>query len=272
MIDLRGRPIAITGASSGIGRAAALACADAGMPVAVGARRADRLEQLVAEITARGGRAVAVTMDVARPDDGRRLVERAVEAFGSLYAVFANAGVGLHKPIHHTTDDEMRAIFETNFHGTLNTIRPALPHLLAARAGHIVICSSCLSKVGTPLHGAYSATKSAQEHIARAMRIELAPAGIAVSSIHPIGTRTEFFQRAEAASGAADPAPASGPFMQSPERVARAVVRNLRSGRGREIWTSIPARLAFLFLNAFPATGDRFLAWGVRRWTGRTVK
>src|SRR5690606_27053092 len=101
MIDLRGRPIAITGASSGI------ACADAGMPVAVGARRADRLEQLVAEITARGGRAVAVTMDVARPDDGRRLVERAVEAFGSLYAVFANAGVGLHKPIHHTTDDEM---------------------------------------------------------------------------------------------------------------------------------------------------------------------
>src|SRR5207237_1833907 len=99
-MDLTGKPIAITGASSGIGRATAIACARAGMPVAVGARRADRLESLSAEIAAAGGRAIAVQMDVDKPEDCQRLIDRTIGAFGSIYAVFANAGFGLHKPIH----------------------------------------------------------------------------------------------------------------------------------------------------------------------------
>src|SRR5882724_761167 len=126
MIDLTGKPIAITGASSGIGRATAIACAAAGMPVALGARRVEKLESAVREITAAGGRAIAVPTDVDKPEDCRRLVDRTVAEFGSIYAVFANAGYGFEKAMADTTDAELRAIFETNFFGTMNTIRPAM--------------------------------------------------------------------------------------------------------------------------------------------------
>ncbi len=271
MITLQGRPIAITGASSGIGRATALACAAAGMPVAVAARRIDKLESLVADITRSGGRAIAVPCDVDRPDDCTRLIDRTVESFGSIYAVFANAGFGLHKPVHETSDAEFRAIFETNFFGTLNTIRPAAARMLAAHQGHILICSSCLAKVGTPSHGAYSATKAAQDHIARAMRCELLGTGVAVSSVHPIGTRTEFFEQAEKNSGAAHDAMPTPPdfLMQPPSRVASAIVKRLKSGRGGEIWTSSLARLAFAMADVFPRFTDRAMTRAMKRRIGR---
>src|SRR5262249_55651912 len=125
-IDLTGKPIAITGASSGIGLATALACARAGMPVALAARREDRLSAAVEKIRATGGKAIAVRTDVDKPEDCRALVERTVSEFGSIYAIFANAGYGAFMPIATTPDEDLRAIFETNFWGTLNTIRPAL--------------------------------------------------------------------------------------------------------------------------------------------------
>src|ERR1044071_3959181 len=174
-MDLSGKPIAITGASSGIGRATAAACAAAGMPVALGARRLEKLQAAVDEIRRAGGRAIAVEMDVDRPRDCDAFVERTVGEFGSIHAVFANAGYGLERPIAAITDAELRAIFETNFFGTMNTIRPALAAMKGA--GHVLVCSSCLAKVGTPFVGAYSATKAAQDHIARAMRIEMRGTG-----------------------------------------------------------------------------------------------
>jgi NAD(P)-dependent dehydrogenase (short-subunit alcohol dehydrogenase family) len=270
MIDLRGKPIAITGASSGIGRATAIACAAAGMPVALAARRVEKLESAVAEIRASGGRAIAVPTDVDRPEDCRTLLRTTIEAFGPIYAVFANAGYGLERPIHLTTDAELRAIFETNFFGTMNTIRPALEQMLPARAGHILICSSCLAKTGTPMVGAYSATKAAQDHIARAMRAELRRSGVAISSVHPIGTATEFFDRKGIETGRP---PMSSPpkfFLQTPERVARAIVRRLRRGRGAEVWTNTTLRLGFACFTAFPGLADWALARYIRGQNRRT--
>ncbi|MFN0133668.1 MAG: SDR family NAD(P)-dependent oxidoreductase [Phycisphaerales bacterium] len=263
MIDLRGRPIAITGASSGIGLATAMACAQAGMPVAVAARRIERLEQVVERIKSAGGRAIAVACDVDKPGDSERLVARATEAFGSMYAVFANAGYGLDRAMHECSDADVRAIFETNFFGTLATIRPALAQMLPARRGHVLVCSSCLAKMGTPFHGAYSATKAAQDHIARAMRIELAASGIHVSSVHPVGTRTELFDLMESRSGGKHGLRSPISLMQPPERVARAVVRCLRRPRG-EVWTSAPARWAFVLANAFPSWTDAALRRATR--------
>jgi NAD(P)-dependent dehydrogenase (short-subunit alcohol dehydrogenase family) len=262
---LQGRPIAITGASSGIGLSTALACARAGMPVALGARRIDRLNTLAAEITAAGGRAIAVEVDVTKPDDCRRLIDRTVEAFGSIYAVFANAGYGFEAPVHEVSDEQLRAIFETNFFGTLNTIRPALERMLPAKSGHILICSSCIAKIGIPFLGPYCATKGAQNLIGRAMRHELAPLGIYVSTVHPVGTRTEFFNKPGAFGPDAMPSRAPDAFMQSPERVANAIVRCLRRRPPpAEVWTSLPARLGFATLNAFPGAADfvfrRFVA------------
>lgn len=259
-IDLRDKPIAVTGASSGIGLATALACARAGMPVALAARRIDRIESAAARIRDAGGRAIAVACDVTRPEDCRSLVERAIAEFGSLYAAFANAGYGLERPFHESSDADLRALIETNFWGSINLARPALDHMLPNRRGHLLMCSSCLSKIGVPAFAAYCASKAMQDHFCRAMRHELRACGIHVSSVHPIGTRTEFFDEAARRSGPA-PLMRRPPrlLMQPAERVADAVVRCLRRPRG-EVWTSAPTRWLLAAAVAAPALADFALA------------
>lgn len=251
-IDLTGRPIAITGASSGIGAATALACAAAGMPVALGARRTDRCEALARQIIAQGGRAIAVACDVTKPDDCQRLVDRTVEAFGSLYSVYANAGYGIESGVADTDDAVMRDIFETNFFGTLNTIRPALEVMKAAGTGHVLICSSCIARMSIPYYAAYSATKAAQAHIGRAMNLELEPLGIRTTIVCPGPTRTEFSSKVKTEDGqgriithAADSA------LDTAEDVAAATVKALRKPRP-EVWLSWPMRWGMALCAAFP--------------------
>lgn len=264
MIDLTGKPIAITGASSGIGKATALACARAGMPVAVAARREDRLADLVKQIRDEGGKAIAVKADVVSQTDCDALVKRTVAEFGSLYSIFANAGIGHESRIEKMSDADMRAIFETNYFGMLNTLRPALPHVLASK-GHILICSSCLSKLAMPYHGAYSATKAAQEHIARAMRIEMRSRGVKVSSIHPVGTATEFFESKAARTGTSVEENSPPRWaMQPPERVADAIVRCLRRPRP-EVWTTWVGRTVFSVANL----SSRFTDYCLNRYAHR---
>jgi len=266
MIDLTGKPIAITGASSGIGKATALACARAGMPVAVAARREDRLTDLVRQIRDSGGKAIAVKADVVNQAECDALVDRTVAEFGSLYSIFANAGIGHESRVERMSDADMRGIFEVNYFGMLNTLRPAVPHILASK-GHILICSSCLSKLAMPYHGAYSATKAAQAHVCRAMNIELKAHSIRVSSVHPIGTETEFSQasaerRGERREKAHTNTP--GMFMQPPERVAKAVIRCLSKPKP-EVWTSFTMRTMSGFITMFPSLGDAVMRRAVRR-------
>ena len=262
-IDLQSKPIAITGASSGIGAATAIACSRAGMPVVLGARRLDKLEAVADMIRAEGGRAVAVRCDVTSEADNAALINTATESFGSIYSVFANAGAGLEKPLIETTDAELRDLFEVNFFSTMHTIRAALPHMIEARRGHILVCSSCVARFPLPYNGAYSATKAAQHHIGRAMNVELSTSGIPVSTVHPIGTRTEFFDTTKDRSGTgAVSMPEHSPdrFMQDASVVARAVVKCLRRPRP-EVWTSLFVRMGMGVAGFIPRTADR----GVRR-------
>ncbi|UYV14168.1 MAG: SDR family NAD(P)-dependent oxidoreductase [Phycisphaera sp.] len=255
-IDLTGKPIAITGASSGIGKATALACARAGMPVALCARRVNKLEDVAREIEQTAGTAIAVQTDVTSIDQCRAFIEKAEAELGPLYAVFANAGFGFERPIHETTDDQMREIFEANFFGTLNTIHPAVERFVERRAGHVLICSSSIGKMAIPGYGAYCATKAAQWHVGRAMRHELKSLGIHVSTVHPIGTRTEFSQGVQRRSGGSDiVSNTPKAFIQPPERVARAVVACLNKPK-TEVWTSLPSRLGLGALSTFPRLAD----------------
>lgn len=264
-VELSGLPIAITGASSGIGAATALACARAGMPVALGARRVDRLEALAEQIRAGGGRAIAVACDVNAPDDAARLVDETRRAFGSIYAVYANAGYGIESAVHETPLSRVREIFETNFFGTVRTIEAALPPLLAQGRGHVLMCSSCLARMTLPYYSAYSATKAAQHHLGRAMRMELESRGIFVSTVHPIGTRTEFFEKVKTERGGARLIEHTKErFLQPPEVVADATVRALRRPRA-EVWTSAFVRLGMAFCAAFPGIEDRTLRAMVRK-------
>lgn len=252
-IDLRDKPILITGASSGIGRATALACAAAGMPVALAARRIDKLETVRDEIEAMGGKAIAVECDVAEKAQCDRAVAEAINAFGGLYAAFANAGYGFEGPALLTPDDKVRAIFDTNVFGSLRILRPAAQHMRERQAGHLLMCSSALSKITLPNYSAYSLTKAAQDHLGRALRLELRGTGVFCSTVHPIGTRTEFFENS--AKNSEHGGGGSRRFMQPPELVARRVVRCLRRPRG-EVWTSLPTRLGLALGVALPGFAD----------------
>ncbi|HMN41441.1 MAG TPA: SDR family NAD(P)-dependent oxidoreductase [Phycisphaerales bacterium] len=261
-IDLSGRPIAITGASSGIGAATAVACARAGMPVALGARRIDRLEAVAGAIRSAGGRAVCVGVDVTRPEDCRVLVDTCVREFGSIYAVYANAGYGEEAPLAGMSDERVRAMFETNFFGSLNVVRPALERMLANPGpdrGHILWCSSCLARMALPNYSVYCATKAAQAHAATAMRHELRGKGVRVSSVHPIGTRTEFFEQVQKLSGGERKTFTLPKGMyQTPEFVAARTVKCLRRPRG-EVWTGLAGlsvRTGMALAMMFPGLAD----------------
>jgi NADP-dependent 3-hydroxy acid dehydrogenase YdfG len=189
MEDLKGAVVAITGASSGIGRAAARELAGVGAKVVVGARRRERLEALEAEFP---GQVVAVEMDVRSPDDGRRLVRTAIERFGRLDALVANAGIGMYGGILDHSDDELAMMLDTNVAGTVWPIRAAVPEMRKAGQGDIVIVASVAGFRGGADEAVYAATKFAQVGLAGALDRELREQGIRVTTIGPAGTSTEF--------------------------------------------------------------------------------
>lgn len=256
-IDPTGKPIAITGASSGIGAATAVACARAGMPVALAARRTDKLDALVDLIKSDGGKAISVACDVTNPDDCTRLVDETTSAFGSIYSVFANAGFGEKNDLLDMPEDSLREMFEVNLFGTLNTIRPAIEQMKPNKSGHVLICTSCLSALPSPGYSIYSATKSAQHHIGRALGIELEETGIEVTTVHPVRTRSEFFDTMEKRQGTKRN-PAKKDKGQPPELVARRVLSALRSPRP-ELWMSESARRGFLVAAHLPKLTNRLL-------------
>lgn len=212
--------IAITGASSGIGRATALRLARDGASVAICARRRERLDEVAAEIASAGGTALAVTADVTRPEDMEAFVQATVERFGTLDVMMCNAGHGVYGELDRVDPAHMRDLMDVNFHGTFLAAQSALRVFRARGRGHIIIVSSIVGRRGIPFMGPYSATKFAQVGLAECLRAELLGTDIHVSTVYPISTETEFHGVMMARSGFATRA--RGP-RQSPEIVANAI-------------------------------------------------
>lgn len=270
MRDLHDKVIVITGASSGIGAATALACAEAGMAVVLGARRIAPLQQLAAGIEQRGGRAVAQACDVRRDDEVQALLDAAWQTFGRLDAAVANAGYGRLAAVEHTTDEQHRDIFETNYFGTVRLVRAALPLLRETLGGlrHLLITASIVSEIGLPYYGPYAATKAAQDGLASALRAEVAHEGIAVTTVHPVGTRTAFFDVAEQLGRAkAGSSNTPGWMMQSPARVGRCVVKALRRPKP-EVWPMTAARFGAALATAFPRLTARAMRKQAKKMRG----
>ena len=255
------RPVAIiTGASAGIGAATAVELARTGHDLVLVARRRERLAEVAARASDAAKRLVRteiVTADVSHAGTATRILDEAERAFGRFDVVYANAGYGLERPMHRMTSDELRAMFETNFFSSTELCNEAARRLIAAgRGGHLLMCSSCVAKFTLPSFGAYSASKAAQAHVARAMAYELRPYGIMVSSVHPVTTATEFFEVVrEALEDGEEQQYAIHDlnkfFVQRPEKVARAIARTIGTSR-TEIWTSLPTRVAAGVITAFP--------------------
>jgi NADP-dependent 3-hydroxy acid dehydrogenase YdfG len=229
--DLKDTVVAITGASSGIGRATARELARAGARVVLGARRRERLEALEAEFP---GQAVAVEMDVRSPDDAGRLVREAVERFGRLDSLVANAGIGMYGGILDHTDEALATMLDTNVGGTVWPIRAALPEMIEAGHGDIVIVASVAGFRGGANEAVYAATKFAQVGLAGSLDRELRDKGIRVTTIAPAGTATEF----AIGAGRTEDMPELGYYLR-PEDIAFAIRTVLEQPRRlrTQYWT-----------------------------------
>jgi short-subunit dehydrogenase len=260
--ELRGAVVAVTGASAGIGRETALAFAREGARLAICARRADRLRQLLAAIEAAGSEAMVRQVDVAREIEVIAFVDACVARFGRLDVLVNNAGSGVRGRVEETPADDYRRLMEVNYLGTVYGCRAAIPIMRRQGRGLIVNVSSIVGMRSLPGGGAYAATKAAQVSLTESLRVELAGSGVYACSVHPIGTATEFAEVAERASPGRKGG-ALGP-QQSAETVARAIVRCARRPRA-EVYPH-PLSRALVWLNALtPGLVDRVAARAARR-------
>jgi short-subunit dehydrogenase len=264
--ELSDKVILITGASSGIGAATAVACAEAGMHVTLAARREEKLKRVAQRCVAAGPPGIKAQWVVCDVDDDKAVRRAFAESwtyFGRLDAVFANAGVGLTKPVLATSLSDHQSIFNTNYLSTVRTLLVANEYFKRTPSGlgHFVICSSCLSDLGLPNNAVYSATKAAQKALADGLRAEVAQRGLYVTSVHPIGTRTEFFDTSAQRSGRDEPElHVPERRLQDPMKIGRGIVWALRYRRP-EVWGSGGVRWAMALLNAAPT----LKAWAMNR-------
>ena len=253
-MNLRGVVAVVTGASSGIGAATAVAFGREGMRVALAARRPDRLERVAAEVRAAGGDARVVPTDVGDESAVRGLIETTVAAWGRLDVLVNNAGTGLLATVSQTAAADFERVMRVNFLGAVFGVLAALPHMRRQGRGHIVNVASVVGKRASPFRAAYVASKFALVGLSEALRMELRAQGIRVTCVCPIGTETEFFQTEENRLGV----PGRRGPIQSPDRVARAIVRALRRPRA-EVHPYRPAHALFLLNALSPGLVDRLL-------------
>ena len=189
--QLEGKVAAVTGASSGIGEATALALARAGAAVAAGARREDRLEALVERIEGEGGTAVALPADVGDENEARAFVTGAHERLGRLDILVNNAGVMLLGPVEGADTDDWRRMVDVNVLGLLYCTHAALPLMREGGGGDVVNVSSVAGRVATLGSAVYNLTKWGVGGFSEALRQEALHAGIRVSLVEPGFVDTE---------------------------------------------------------------------------------
>ena len=222
-MEISGKVMIITGASSGIGAATARVAAEAGARLVLAARRKDRLEALAEELGAS-----AVTTDMRDPEQIHRLVEAAVDRYGGVDVLINNAGQGLHVPLEEIRVEDLASIMQLNVYGALLAMQAVIPVMRSRGGGSIVNVSSGTTRMPSPAGAsAYAATKAALNTLSQAARAELADDGIAVSTIYPFVTVSEFHDTLRAGSG---PRPRPGLVPDTAERVADVILDLVRTG------------------------------------------
>ncbi len=191
--SLRGRAVVVTGASRGLGESIALACANAGASVALGARTTDAIVKSADRIRAAGGRAIAVTTDVTDKEQCRTLVGAAVSEFGRVDAMINNAGIPLSgKPSLEIQPEEWSRLIDGNLTSAFYGCQAAAEVMIESGAGKIINMSSQFGSVGYPGRAAYCSAKGGVEQLTRALAVEWASHGIQVNAIAPTHIETAF--------------------------------------------------------------------------------
>ncbi len=252
----------MTGASSGIGRQIALALGRKGCRVALLARNRESLSAVGRELEQAGGEALVLPVDVTDEPSVGEAVHRAVETFGSLRLVVANAGLGRYALVEEQAGGLAERLVEVNYLGTVHTVRHALPHLLAAAPSHVVAVASSAGLIPHRLGSAYCASKAAVIQYMATLRLEVFDRGVGVTWVCPGAVRTPFFEGSNL-----DPE-TDLPLLArllvrtlEPEEVARATVRAVERNR-REV--VVPAAVWFF-------AWTRRLAPGLADWVNRKL-
>jgi short-subunit dehydrogenase len=241
---LIGNVILITGASGGIGRATALAFARRGVNVAATARRADKLDDLAREIAGLGGQCLPIEADVADRAAMESAVAQAVERYGRLDVLVANAGVGQRGALAESDWRDLETVLRTNIDGVLYSVRAALPPMRKAGGGHIVLVSSLAGVTATPYTAVYGASKAFVGSLARSLALELEPDRITVTNLIVGPVDTEFSRNRLGAAGHSSGA-AKLPGL-SAEQVADRIVRAAAERRSGTAYVRLFDRLIVL--------------------------
>ena len=184
-VDLRGKVVLVTGASSGIGKALSEAFARNGCRVGLMARRKLELEDLADTIKSNSAEAIALPTDVVDPDQVKAAVDTVLNTWGRIDIAVANAGVGRLHRIVNLNSDKVRQIMDLNFYGAWYLFEAVLPGMLSQGSGHLVGISSLAALRAMPKSGPYSASKAALTMLMEAARVELRSKGINCTVIHP---------------------------------------------------------------------------------------
>ncbi len=194
-VKLNGKVALVTGGTSGIGKATAMAFTRAGAEVVLSGRREKEGANVVAEIQQLGGAAAFIRADVAKDADVKAMVDFTIATYGRLDIAFNNAGVEWKGPLDQATEAEYRRIFDINVWGVLNSMRHEIPAMLKSGGGAIVNTSSVAGHVGMGQVSIYTASKHAVEGLTKALALEFAKQNIRINAVAPAGVATDMVDR-----------------------------------------------------------------------------
>lgn len=189
--NIKEKVIVITGASSGLGEAAARHLSEQGAIVVLAARRVNRIQSLADELTKNGGKALAISTDVTKYEQVKALVDQAVKTFGRIDVIINNAGLMPHSPLDRLKIDEWNQMIDVNIKGVLYGIAAALPYMQQQKSGHIINVSSVAGHTVRPAGVVYSATKHAVRVISEGLRQEVKDYNLRTTIISPGAVDTE---------------------------------------------------------------------------------
>jgi short-subunit dehydrogenase len=255
--------VVITGASSGIGLAAALAAAEKGAKVALLARSQETLNEIAMSIEGEGGEALVIALDVADQEAVANAADQVVGRYGRIDTWVNNAGVAIYGKIDDVSDEDNRRLFETNFWGVVYGSLAALPYLKQS-GGALINVGSEVSEAVVPLQGMYSASKHAVKGFTDSLRVEaglVEEAPVSISLIQPTAVNTPY---PEHARNYMDKEPKLPTPQIDPQQVADAIIEAATKG-GRDIKVGVMSRMNTMMSNLMPNLADRMSALQAKR-------